>query len=431
MTAATPSTTPEAEPAAGSSRSRYTAVAIFLHWTIALAIIGMIALGWIMGDMDKNDPLRTPLYELHKSIGLTILLLSVARIIWRLMNPPPPEPPMPKLQATVASLVHLAFYVLIIAMPLSGWLVSSIARQGGTEFWGLPWTDVPGTGALSSEARTSLNPVIHNVHSKMAWVIIVMLGLHVAGALKHQIIDRDGLIARMAPGLFGRTDGPVAKGRGALYAFGAAAVLAVATLGAATFLRSSPAAPQVASGGEAPVDAPAKSAAPFWTVDATKSAIAFKGVYMGRPFEGRFKEWTPTIQFDPAKPEDARIRVVVKTSSVSTGEPYFDESVVDVDWFNIGAFPDAVFEVNEGVFKDSETDYLATGVLTMKGVKYPLRLPFTLNIAGETATMHAETSLSRTGLTIGRATATAGSGDTEWVGDEVKLVVDVVAQLQK
>ena len=423
-------TTPDISPTP-TSQNRYTAVAIFLHWTIAIAILGLIAVGWIMGDMDKNDPLRTPLYELHKSTGLTILLLSIARIVWRLMNPPPPEPPMPKLQATVASLVHIAFYVLIIVMPLSGWLLSSIARAGGTEFWGLPWTDVPGTGSLTSEQRQSLDPLIHNVHSKLAWVIIVMLGLHVAGALKHQFVDKDGLIARMAPGLFGRTDGPVAKGRGAVFAFGAAALLAVVTLGAAGVLRQPAAAPQVANGGEAPVDAPAQSNAPFWTVDPAQSAIVFKGVYMGRPFEGRFAEWTPTIQFDPAKPEDARIKVVVKTRSATTGEPYFDENMPEGDWFNATPFPDAVFEVNEGVFKDSETEYLATGVLTMKGVKYPLRLPFTLAIEGDTAKMHAEIAMSRTGFTIGNATLTAAKGDAEWVADEVKVAIDVVAQRQK
>lgn len=409
-----------------AARNRYTAVAIALHWIIAFSILGLIAVGWIMGDMPPGAD-QFAVIQLHKSFGITVLLLSIARVVWRLMNPPPPEPPMPGWQRAVSGLVHGAFYVLIIAMPLSGWIMVSASPTGiGTMLYNaIPWPHLPVLADLPAETKKQLHEPLEFVHSKLAWVIIVLLGLHVAGALKHQFVDRDGLLARMAPGLFGRTEGPVGRGRGLVSAFGAA--LVVLAIGAGTAILSDRT-PAAAPAGQS-TDASA-STAPFWTVDPAQSAIAFRGAYMGRPFEGRFTDWTATIQFDPAKPEDARIRVAVKTGSASTGEPYFDENLPEGDWFDASAYPEAVFEVNEGVFKDSDTAYEATGVLILKGVRHPLRLPFTLQIDGDVARMHAEIGMSRTGLGVGRDTLTAESGDEEWVTDDVALVVDVVATRQ-
>ena len=81
------------------------------------------------------------------------------------------------------------------------------------------------------------------------------------------------------------------------------------------------------------------SPAPAWTVDPAQSSIVFKSAYMGRPFEGRFEKWSATIQFDPAKPQDARIRVVIPTVSAKTGEPYFDDSISQGDWFDCSQAP--------------------------------------------------------------------------------------------
>jgi cytochrome b561/polyisoprenoid-binding protein YceI len=404
---------------------RYTAVAIILHWLIALSIVSLIGVGWYMGDMAPGAD-QFAVIQLHKSFGITVLVLSVARVVWRLMNPPPPEPPMPGWQALASRLVHISFYVLIIAMPLTGWIMVSASPAGiGTKLFGvMEWPHIPGLSTLPHETKEQLHDPLEFVHSKLAWVIIVLLGLHVAGALKHQFIDRDGLLARMLPGLFGKAEPPAQQGRGGLFAAGAAA--AVLALGAVLGLLG-PGAPTSA---QEPEQQNTASSAPFWDVDPAQSGIVFRGAYMGRPFEGRFAQWTATIQFDPAKPEDARIRVTIPTGSAATGEPYFDENMPEGDWFNVAQHPEAVFEVNEGVFKDSDTNYEATGVLTIKGVVYPLRLPFTLDIEGDTARMHAEIVVQRLGLGIGRDTLAAEDGDAEWVADDVSLVIDVVATRQ-
>ncbi|MDP3737204.1 MAG: cytochrome b/b6 domain-containing protein [Hyphomonadaceae bacterium] len=414
--------------AAVPQQQRYTAVAIALHWTIAILIIGMIAFGWTLNSMEygPGSP-KTALVQIHKSIGITILLLSVARLTWRLMNPPPAEPPMPQWQKLLATAVHVALYVLIIAMPLTGWIMASASVAHDTRFFGTFEMTLPGFSGLPAETRKPIEDSFHGIHNTLAWVIIAMLALHIAGAVKHQFIDKDGLLARMAPGLFGRTAGPPDHGHGAIWAFGASALIFAVVAGLS--LASTPAAITAppADGGPAI----ARSAAPAWTVDPAQSSIAFRLTFRDRPVEGRFTKWDATIQFDPAKPQDTRVRVVIPVAQIDAGDPFFNESAVDVDWFNARQHPEAVFEINEGVFKDSETQYEATGVLTVKGVRYPVRMPFTLNITGATAKMHGEVTLKRLDLKVGAETATTKpSDDKDWVGDDVIVVIDVAATRQ-
>lgn len=427
-----------AEPALAqptTPQQRYTAVAIALHWAIALLIIGMIAVGWIMDAMPggPGSP-KVAIIQIHKSVGITILLLTIARIIWRIMNPPPAEPPMPKWQSLLASSVHILLYVLMLAMPLTGWIMASAEiSQHDTRYFGTFEMYVPGIPGLPADTREGIADTFGSLHSAGAWVIIGLLVLHVAGAVKHQFIDKDGLLARMAPGIFGRTTGPVDNGQGAIWAFGAAiavfAAIAAVSLSTAT---SAPALVTVAEENQTPT-----SNAPAWAVDYEKSSIVFRSGYMGRPFEGRFTKWTAQIQLDtnatPANantPVDGYIRVAIPMASASTGEPYYDENVGQGDWFDVAKYPEAVFEVTGGVFKDSDTQYEATGVLKLKGGDHPVRLPFTLKIEGATATAHAETTLKRMALGIGAATLTAEKGDAEWVQDDVLVVIDIVATRQ-
>lgn len=456
MTDITADTAPN--PPSGA-QNRYTAVAIGLHWAIALGIIGMIAFGWILGNMNygPGSP-KTALVQLHKATGITILLLSIARVVWRLMNPPPAEPAMPKWQSTLATAVHIGLYVLIIAMPLTGWIMASASTAHETRFFGTLEVSLPGFSGMPLDQRTGIEETFHGIHEKLAWVIVALLGLHVAGALKHQFVDKDGLMARMAPGIFGRTAGPVDNGHGAFWAFGAAVLVFAAVAGSQLISSTGPVAPTapatVATAGTPPPAAadpnappvgadptipgnePARfsknSPAPAWTVDAAQSSIKFTGAYMGRAFTGKFPKFDATIQFDPAKPEDARIRVVVPIAGIDAGDPYFTENVTQGDWLDARNNPEAVFEVNQGVFKDSETQYEATGILTLKGQKIPVRLPFKLEINGANAKMHGEVTLQRLAAGIGKGTLAKkpASGDDEWVDDDIKVIVDVVATRQ-
>lgn len=429
-------TQPDAVPASTSQQQRYTAVAIALHWAIALLIIGLLAVGWIMDDFIAGGPgsPKTAIIQLHKSFGITVLLLTIARILWRVMNPPPPEPAMPAAQKLLANGVHILLYVLMLAMPLTGWIMASAEiDKHETLFFGTVPVYVPGIPGLPAETREPLAETFEFLHHNLAWVIVGLLALHVAGAVKHQFVDKDGLMARIAPGIFGRTQGPVDNGHGAIWAFGASAVVFAAV--AALSFSAPPAntAPPAATIAE---DQAPASKAPAWIVDYEKSTIAFKSAYMGRAFQGAFPGWTAQIQLDtdaPAHPDtpiDGYVRVSIPTSKISTGEPYFDDNVTQGDWFDVAKHPEAVFEVKGGIFKLSDTQYEATGVLTLKGVDYPVRLPFTLAITGKTAVMHGEVTLKRLAMGIGKGTAAEAKGDAEWVQDDVGVVIDVTATRQ-
>lgn len=416
---------------APAQQQRYTAVAIALHWIIALMILCQIAAGWFMGSMEPG-PQQFQIIQLHKSFGITVLLLSVARVAWRLMNPPPPEPPMPAWQAWTSRGVHLLLYILIIAMPLTGWIMASASSDAATKFFGLVDIRLPGIPALDAETREGLEDGFESVHSALAWVIIGLLVLHVAGALKHQFVDKDGLLARMAPGLFGRTSGPPDDGQGAFWAVGSAALVFAVVAGFSLAADRTPAADE---GMQAIVEEPVSNA-PAWAVDHTQSKLGFRFTYMGRPYEGAFPEWNAKIQLDTDAdtnehiPADGYVRVTIPLGKVSTGEPYFDDSLTQPDWFDVGTQPEAVFEVKGGIYKLTERDYEATGVLKLRGQPLPVRLPFTLDVAGDTATMHGEVTLRRLDLSVGGATPIEPKGDEEWVGNDVTVVIDIVATRQ-
>ncbi|NJO56506.1 MAG: cytochrome b [Rhodospirillales bacterium] len=190
-----------------TTTDRYTTVAIALHWMIALAIVGLIASGMWMVDAIKRPETRAvafDVYQLHKSFGLTVLVLTVVRIGWRLLNPPPPLPAsITGLSRIAAHGTHALFYILMIAIPLAGWAMVSASKFGlPTIVFGLfEWPHVTWLAALpDKEPAEAAAKLAHRV---MGYTLAAMLVLHVGAALKHHFVDRDGVLARMVPGLRG------------------------------------------------------------------------------------------------------------------------------------------------------------------------------------------------------------------------------------
>lgn len=175
-------------------RDRYSLVSILLHWTIAALIVWNILLGWNLSNIPLEH--RLAAYDTHKSIGLTVLTLSLLRLGWRLANPAPPLPGhMKGWERILARFTHVLFYVLIIGVPLGGWaLVSASPIDRPIPFWGL--FDWP---ALPLPRSKDLADQIEGAHGLGAWIIVLTLALHVAGALKHQFLDRDQVLWRMLP----------------------------------------------------------------------------------------------------------------------------------------------------------------------------------------------------------------------------------------
>jgi cytochrome b561 len=176
-----------------STTHRYSGPAIALHWLLALMIIGSLSVGLYMSDLPLGVQ-RLKLYNWHKWAGVTILTLSAIRLLWRLAHRPPPDAPMPAWQARASHIVHWAMYALFFAVPLTGWAYSSAA--------GFPivWFGVLPLPSFVPEGDKALAEAIKPFHMITAFTLGTLVLVHIAGALKHQLIDHDGLLARMGVG---------------------------------------------------------------------------------------------------------------------------------------------------------------------------------------------------------------------------------------
>jgi len=175
------------------STQSYRAVAKWLHWLIALLVLGMLGVGLYMTDM-RLSPQKIQLYMTHKSVGLTVLALMLLRLVYRLKNPPPPLPAsVAGWQKTASHASHAFLYLLLFAMPISGWLMNG-ASGFPMKYFGL--VRVPDLLARNQESLA----LFKTVHFYIAWTLIAVITVHVLAALKHHFIDRDSVLRRMLPG---------------------------------------------------------------------------------------------------------------------------------------------------------------------------------------------------------------------------------------
>lgn len=188
---------------AANNRTRYGTVAMTLHWVIAAFVLTNLYLGLTFDSYPKGDPALLQVLQIHKSIGLTVLVLSILRLVWRLVNPVPPLPAgMNPLLKFAAHATHFLLYFLIVTIPLSGWAMVSASRLAvPTRYFGL--FDWPNIGFIANMPLEQKNPLRHDfgaVHSFLAWSAIVLIVLHVAAALYHQFYRGDDVFKRMIPG---------------------------------------------------------------------------------------------------------------------------------------------------------------------------------------------------------------------------------------
>ena len=188
-----------------TANGRYDSGAMVLHWLIALSILALLGLGWTMVLIPLGDPLRVPLFAWHKSLGLTVLVLTLMRIFWRLKHRAPALPDaMPAWQKAASKLGHILFYILLVGLPLSGWaLVSTNSRNIPTIFFGL--FEVPHLPVLSTlPDKAPAHVAAQAVHSLAGWLLIGLMVIHVAAAIRHHFVLRNTVLTRMLP-RFGRS----------------------------------------------------------------------------------------------------------------------------------------------------------------------------------------------------------------------------------
>jgi len=178
--------------------TRYTDVAIGLHWLIAILIIGLVIVGKYMTGLDNDDPLRFVLTQWHKSFGITVLLLSVVRLIWRSVNTPPPAPRgRARAQHRVAGIVHGLLYLCLFLVPITGWILVSVSPLNIKTllFDVIPWPHLePFASYRNKEFLVHRYADYHELAGNV--LIVLMLG-HIAAALKHQFINKDRIMRRM------------------------------------------------------------------------------------------------------------------------------------------------------------------------------------------------------------------------------------------
>lgn len=426
--------------------ARYSGAAIFLHWTLAILLLFQLSLGWRLEELHGLPQYAA--YQFHKTVGISILLLSLARLGVRLFVPRPAPFPQPQPLAFLAEAVHWLLYVVMIGGPITGWIIVSTAKiKVQTMFFGvIHWPHLP-LGA-------SWNEPAEAAHSLIGWLLVGLVVLHVAGALKHHIL-REDLIGRMMPRAIRSWGGiSVAAGVAILALLGAMFLAKALPFGAAP----PPAGPDnaaalsndvvaaneadnalneavneaVAAANEATAanaasnEAAEEKAAPAsWKVQGG-GQLGFRADYSGAPVNGSFKSWDADIVFSPDDLPGSKISVTVDLASVDTADGQRDDSLKGDGFFDVAAHPRATFRSTR-ITPRSGKAYRAAGTLSLHGVSKPVTLDFTLDIKGDDATVTGTAPLSRTAFGVG----TGEWSDTGTIKDGVTVTFSFKAKRQK
>ncbi|MEN0087861.1 MAG: cytochrome b/b6 domain-containing protein [Pseudomonadota bacterium] len=401
-----------------AATARYTSVAIVLHWTIALAILFQLGSGqWMIHWAPENSQLTFDTYQVHKTVGLIILALSLARLYWRLSHKPPaPQPNWGAWEHRAAHVAHIAFYVLMIGAPLSGWLMVSVSPTAIPTFFAmvetLPFAHLPGFADWSSEARKVAEEWLIFIHEIFAKSIFAILALHIAGALKHHVVDGDGTLRRMS---FKRPP-PMNSRPGFTKHIAVSSILAVGLIGGglvAGQLPSSDAATErLALGSGAPAQ---------WVVDAEASRLGVTFAYSGAETTGNFGNWAAEIDFDPAAPEAGSVTVDIDLGQFTVADAYLAGQVGGPDGMDIATSPTAKFTSTS--LAQNGDGYVMEGVLTFRSVDEPLSIPFTYEETDGVAKVQGSTVLDRLTFGVGAQNDPSGA----FLGQEVTLVFNIVA----
>ena len=184
-----------------NTRDQWGSISKLLHWLVVLLILAMAWIGLTMGDL-PNGPDKIATYALHKSIGITILVLVLLRLGWRLYaGAPAPVPGTPSWQDKIASLTHWALYALLLAMPISGWVVNSSSG------FPLQWFGLVNLPAIVGRDQ-ELHELAETIHETLFWILVTLVVLHAAAAFYHHLFQRDATLARMLPRGWLRTPPP-------------------------------------------------------------------------------------------------------------------------------------------------------------------------------------------------------------------------------
>ncbi len=384
------------------AQTRYSASAMALHWLIALLLVYNYALGQRTETLARGPELFAA-FQLHKSVGITILVLSLWRLGLRLFTPRPVALGDKGWAKTLSAAVHWAFYGVMIATPLLGWAIVSTSKlKIPTLLFGvmpLPHLPLP----------MSAHDFAEEAHGLLANAMLLLLLLHLAGVIRHQLLLRDALVERMLPArrvgagtlalLVATLIGSMALGRaGPLPGVAQAAPVSAPAAPTETVVQAPPETPEPVVVEKA-VAPEADGPVPDWTV-APGGRLGFAVDVNGERVTGSFARWTADIVFDPERLAGSSIAARIELGSVGSGDGQRDEMLGNSDFFAVAANPRATFRSSD-IRALGGDRYEARGTLSIKGASRPLRLPFTLKITGDRARVSGSASLDRTAFGIG------------------------------
>ena len=394
---------------ASNTSDSYGSVAKSLHWLTALLILTLIPLGIIANGMgyDTAEQLarKAWLFSMHKTLGVAVFFVALARIGWALRQPKPGGlHPERKMESWLAETIHWLLYGSLVLVPLSGWIHHATTTGFAPIWWpfgqSLPF--VP-----KSDGLADLTAGLHIVFER---VLAASILLHVAGALKHHFIDKDVTLRRMWFGnktLLPKTQGqhhnavPIAS---ALIAWGAALMIGNAI---GVFAHDSHG-PQSATLSEVQSD---------WSVQSGSIDITI--TQFGNPVTGRFNDWTAAITFDP-ETGTGNTDVTIAIGSLALGS--VTDQALGPDYFDAGQFGTARFVGDIAPITDG---YMAKGTLTIRDKTVPVEMPFALTLEDSTAHMSAALTLDRRDFDVGN-----NMNDESSLKFPVKVQIELTATRQ-
>lgn len=394
----------------------YSSLQKWFHWVIA----GLILLQYLLillAEQTQEDGSRVQQLALianHKSFGITILILACIRILLRIKLGSPPLPiAMPTWQQKASELSHASLYILIFALPITGWLMSS------ANAYSVSWFNVVALPDFV-EPNEDLGALLGALHELLWDVLIVIVFVHVIAALKHHLLDKDNVLTRMVSK--SSLISAILILSVSLYVAGfkitsksteAMEPTSTASETQETFLNQTP---------------KEVSSLPLWIIDYQNSKILFNGEQAGAPFSGTWQQWEGRLQFDPASVTEtslaqANFDVSVDIMSVESNDDERDETILSSDFFDVANFPRARFQANK--FAKVGDNIQANGVLTLKGISQPTILTFSVETQDNLVVLRGNAKLNRHSWQIG----IGDWADPTWVGSEVTVEVLVTAQV--
>jgi cytochrome b561/polyisoprenoid-binding protein YceI len=407
-----------------------------LHWLIA----GLMAFQYGLGEAFAHLPRGKALFDVaqfHKSVGITILLLTLLRLAVRYWKPRPALHADKGWATWMAKVVHFGFYFVLIAVPLTGWVAATTARIEipTVLFNTVPWPDFPFVSGMENAAKHGLHESAEGAHEILSKLFLVLFILHIAGALRHQFLLKESMIERMLPL---RKLSPIAGS--VLIAALAAGAFGLMQLGEvpgiAPNATAAPAAapPKTAEpepvvkteqsiepeatkepeekeeekAADADLNAIPKGETPRWTT-APGRQLGFTTSWSGSAVNGSFGNWSADIRFNPDALPQSRIRVSIALASANTGDGERDGMLKGSDFFDTGSHPQATW-TSSAIKHLGGNRYRADGTLTLRGVSKPVPISFTLDIKGKDARVAGSASLRRLAFGVGQGEF-AGTAD--------------------